>query len=185
MTRDGFTLLEILVVLAVFGLLLVGLSQGLHYGVQAWRTQMRMTQAHGDLNEVDSVVRHIIEVMAPGHGTDPAPMTGGRDVLAMVTELPSAGQVEASLLVDPRHRLVLSWRLYRHAQRLRAAAPPTTEVLATGVSGAEFSFWRPTGGWQPVWNGPDLPALIRVRLTFPPGDLRHWPDIVAAPLLGR
>jgi general secretion pathway protein J len=185
MIRNGFTLLEILVVLVVFGLLVVGLSQGIQYGLQAWRTQVRLTADHGDLNVVDNVLRQMIQVMDAGNAADQAPIVGGGNHLAFVTELPKAGHVEASLLVDPRHRLVLSWRPYLHAQRLRTAPAPTTNVLLAGVSGLEFSFWRPTGGWQPVWNGPDLPALIRVRLIFPPGDPRHWPDIVAAPLLAR
>jgi general secretion pathway protein J len=191
MTRNGFTLLEILVVLVVVGLLLVGLSQGVQYGLQAWRTQVRLTESHGDLDAVDGALREMIEAMDPGNGAGPAPIVGRSDRLDFVTELPESAamrpsrQVEASLLLDGQHRLVLSWRPFLHVQRLRPAPPPTVNVLVAGLSGAQLSFWRPDGGWQSAWTERALPALVRLRLVFPAGDLRHWPDIVAAPLLSR
>ena len=37
MRRNGFTLLKLLVALAVFGLLLTGLTQGMQYGLLGWR----------------------------------------------------------------------------------------------------------------------------------------------------
>ena len=39
--RRGFTLLEMLAVLAVLGLLLAGLSQGIRFGLRAWDMQAR------------------------------------------------------------------------------------------------------------------------------------------------
>lgn len=188
---NGFTLVEILVALVVFGLLLAGLTQGIHYGMQAWQSQVRLSTGPQDLDAVDRTLRHMIEVMDPGDGISPAPVTATRDRLAFITILPNdAGServlhVTAELLVDPARRLVLRWSPDLHAERLRPAPPPTVTELLGNVARLELSFWRPSGGWVTSWNYPDLPALVRIRVVFPEGDPRHWADIVASTSLDR
>jgi general secretion pathway protein J len=94
--------------------------------------------------------------------------------------------MRATLKVDASHRLVLRWWPSLHARRLRPQPPAPTETeLLRGVSRIELSFWRTGGNWVSSWQSADLPALVRVRLQFPRGDPRHWPDIVAAPRLDR
>lgn len=185
----GFTLLELLVVLVVFGLLLAALSQGTQYGLQAWKSQVRVAENHDDLDAVDRALRHMIEFMDPGNGIDPAPISASQGELQFISALPDGvgtlppRPVSAALLVDAAHRLVLRWRPYRHARTLGPAPAPTIAPLLLGVSRLEVAFWRPGGGWISAWPYPQLPALIRIHIVFPAGDPRHWPDIVAAPLL--
>jgi general secretion pathway protein J len=217
--RDGFTLLEILVALAVFGFVLSGLAQGVRYGLQAQKAQASIYGGYGDLDAVGRALRHMIEVMDPGDGVDPAPIAASHDRLEFITTLPnsagpnsagpnsagpnsagpnsagpnSAGPdgagappaqpVEATLLLDQAHRLVLRWRTHLHAERLGPPPTPIATELLHDVARVEISFWRPSSGWVTVWRYAGLPALVRIRLTFPPGDPRHWPDLVAAPLL--
>lgn len=191
MRRNGFTLLELLVALAVFGLLLAGLMQVTQYGLRALDTQMRILGRSEDLDAVDRALRRMIAVMDPGDSLAPPPFAGSRDKVQFVTVLPDAAaglpvrRVEAGLLVDSSHRLVLRWRPWIHAVRLRPAPPPVETELLRGVQGLELAFWHPESGWVGSWRNEDLPALIRIRVLFPPGDLRHWPDIVAAPALRR
>jgi general secretion pathway protein J len=187
---SGFTLLEVLVALTVLGFLLVGLAQGVHFGLLAWSTEEHLTSGNDDFNTLDDMVRHVIEGANPGDDLDPAPFVGTRDQLDCITTLPDAGgptgirQIKATLLVDANHRLMLRWLPYMHAIRLRS--PPATESeLLPGVSRIELAFWRPGSGWISAWRSPDLPTLVRVRLQFPEGDARHWPDIIAAPALDR
>jgi general secretion pathway protein J len=183
----GFTLLEVLVALAVFGLLLAGLTQGMRYGLQARRTQARISANHDDLDAAGRALRHMIERMDPGDGADPAPIAASRDRLEFITSLPDATgspparRVEATLLLDRAHRLILRWRPYLHARPLLPAPEPLTTELVSDVARMEFSYWRPARGWVTDWRFDDLPALVRIRLVFSPGDPRRWPDIVAAP----
>jgi general secretion pathway protein J len=191
MRRDGFTLLELLVAVAVFGLLLAGLTQGTQYVLRARQSQMHILGRSEDLDTVDRVLRQMIAVMDPGDSLTPPPFAGSRDKVEFVTVLPDAAaglpvrRVEAGLLVDSLHRLVLRWRPWIHAVRLRPAPSPVETELLRGVQGLEFAFWHPRGGWVGSWRNEDLPALIRIRVLFPPGDPRHWPDIVAATTLRR
>jgi general secretion pathway protein J len=191
MRSDGFTLLEALLALTVFGLLLAGLTQGMQYGLRAWQSQVRIAGRSEDLDAVDRALRQMIAVMDPGDSLVPPPFTGNRDRLDFVTALPDAATalpvrwVEAALLVDASHRLILRWRPWLHAIRLRGLPPASETELLRDVQGLDLAFWRPGGGWVGVWRGEDLPALIRIRVVFPPGDPRHWPDIVVAPTLDR
>jgi len=185
---DGFTLLEILVALTVLGFLLIGLAQGLHFGLLAWGTEVRLTSGNDGFAILDDMVRHVIEGANPGDDLDPAPFVGTRDQLDCITALPDAvgptgnRHMQVTLLVDANHRLVLRWLPYVHARRLRPLPATETELLR-GVSRIELAFWRPGSGWISAWRSPDLPTMVRVRLHFPEGDARHWPDIVAAPAL--
>lgn len=191
MRRNGFTLLEVMVALVVFGLILAGLNQGMRYGLQAWQTQVRVSSRSSDLDAVSRALRNMIEVMDPGNGVDRAPIAASRDRLAFDTVLPDrtgttgVQRVAAELLVDPAHRLVLRWRPQLHVKWLRPRPPPDVTSLLSGVERLDLAFWRPTGGWMDSWGYPDLPALVRIRVVFPPGDPRHWPDLVVAPVIDR
>jgi general secretion pathway protein J len=187
---SGFTLLEILVALAVFGFLLVGLSQTVRFGLTAWRQGARISVGKTDLEAVDRALRLVVENLAPGEETTRAPIDGTANALTGVTQLrvPGSGlrpvRVEAGLAVSGR-RLVLRWRPKPHGTPFAVAPPPQETTLVNGVSRLAIEYWRPPGSWVSGWHEPDLPLLIRIRLIFGGPDAPRWPDIVVAPLLSR
>lgn len=181
---SGFTLLELLVALTVLGFLLAGLAQGVHFGQLAWASEGHLSRDNDEFDAVDNTLRHLIEAMDPGDDTDPAPFVGNGNSLSCITKLPPVQRIQATLLVDNHHRLVLRWRPYLRAMRLGPPPPPTDTELLRGVSRIELAFWH-GGSWVQDWHSTDLPTLVRIRLVFPASDPRHWPDIVAAPLLDR
>jgi general secretion pathway protein J len=187
---NGFTLLEVLVALVVFGCVIVGLVQGLRFGLQAWRAQARETATVEGYEAVERTLRELVAQMEPGHDDAQAPIVGGTSQLRFISQLPmfvdafSTRQVDATILVDGTQRLVLRWQPYLHAARLRTPSVTVTE-LAQGVAHLALSYWQKRGGWAAQWRNRDLPALIRIHFVFPRGDRRRWPDIVAAPLLDR
>jgi len=69
--QSGFTLLELLAALVVLGLLMVAITQGVRFGVQAWQTQARTVDTQGDLLAVDRTLRGMIERADPGQCTQP------------------------------------------------------------------------------------------------------------------
>jgi general secretion pathway protein J len=189
--RDGFTLLEVIVALVVVGLVLVTLTQGVHFGVLAWRSHTRLAVANGDLNEVDQTLRNLIEAVDPGKdGQDRPTLLAESGAMTFITDLPNAGgsvpsrHVEAMLFVDSGHRLVLRWRPLSAAQGDPTPPSRETEILRN-VSQVRFAFWRRTGDWVSEWRSNDLPAMVRIHLAFIDDKKRHWPDIVVAPLLDR
>lgn len=190
--ENGFTLIEILVVLIVVGLLMATLAQGTQFGLRAWQSQAKMIAERGDLDAVDRSLRTMIERMSPGSYRNEAPVLAGNTrSVAFRTELPmgagalASREAEITIAVDAAHRLQLLWRpYYRHP--VGPLAPPGQAVLLEGVDHIEIAYFQlgagPEGGtWLSAWNTSGLPKLIRIRILFDNVRRARWPDIVAAP----
>ncbi len=187
----GFTLLEVLVALVVLGFLVVGLTQGVQFGFHAWRMQTRVLAERDDLDAVDRALRRLVAQADPGDAVEHPAFNGGPNKLEFITELPAAAdmlatsRVDAALLVNQTHQLILLWTLAPHVERLGPAPPPHATELLRNVDHLELAYWRPAaagGEWQMSWTLPYLPTLVRIRIVFRADDTRHWPDIVVAPM---
>lgn len=184
----GFTLLEILVVLVMFGFLMVVLRQGTQFGLRARTMQTRMLDASDALETTGRVLRNVIEQMDPGTSNRRAIVLGLPHSLSMMTTLPNGAnelasqQVEATLMVDGAHRLLLRWTPWLHAVRLVPPSAPIDSELLGGVDHVDFAYWdQPRNGrgqWVENWRGSPLPALVRIRIAFVAGDRRHWPEMI-------
>jgi general secretion pathway protein J len=193
--QDGFTLLEIVVTLVVLGLLMVTVTEGVRAGLQAWALEGRMDQHAGKLETTDRALRELIERALP---TDPQAtdgFTGNAHVLSFATTLPegygalSTHEADVTLLVSDGHRLELLWRPH-YSRWIVQPPPPSAIPLVDGVQQIDFAYWQPRtafqqGSWLTAWPTRSLPALVRLHVVFPPGDARHWPDIVVAPMRDR
>ena len=181
--EDGFTLLEIIVALVVLGILLVTLSRGTEFGLAAFDRQDRMIGVGGRLEAVDRTLRRLIVGLDPGTATDGNAVVGTRHGLVFRSRLPvgEAGmQADLRLSVDDAHHLVLAWLPHRHAKAVGAPPPPHRETLLDGVDTIDLDYWG-DGAWHTQWKETAPPVLIRIRIVFPYGDARRWPDIVVAP----
>jgi general secretion pathway protein J len=202
----GFTLLELLVALVVFGLLMAGLAQGLRFGLGAWSTQSRVIARDADLDAVERVLRALLGGLDPGRKIDPPNIVGTNAGLAFTAELPrgappgrasggasggasdgpaigdSGRHADMLLHVDAAHRLVLEWLPHLHVRRLGPPPAPVETELLPGIARLELAYWTRDGGWRDAWRDRVPPDLIRVRLIFVAGDARRWPDIVIAPM---
>ncbi|WP_419730939.1 prepilin-type N-terminal cleavage/methylation domain-containing protein [Lichenicola sp.] len=197
----GFTLLEIVVALVVLGILLSTLSQGVQFGLAAFDRQDRMIQTGGRLEAADRTLRRLIEQLDPGTSTDGDSVVGAqhglvfRSPLRIADAAPRANRetpnlqtapepqddlADLRLSVDPAHQLILAWLPHRHVIPAGPVPTPHREVLLTGVDQIDVSYFS-AGVWHTRWSDAEPPDLIRIRLVFPDGDPRHWPDIVAAP----
>lgn len=185
--RDaGFTLLEIVVALVVLGILLVTLTRGVQFGLAAFDRQDHMVETGGRLEAVDRTLRRLVEQLDPGTGSDGNSVVGAPHAMAFRSPIrieagPDGGSLsDLRLSVDAGHRLLLSWVPHRHVIATGPGPAPHQETLLEHVERLELSYYG-GGGWHTQWREPAPPALIRIRIVFPDGDPRHWPDIVAAP----
>jgi len=189
----GFSLLEMLVALALLGLLVGLLHEGLTLGHRVWeragaRLAARIEAVEGAqlvlrdrlaglnpawLNEGDSS-----RVLLEGAPTSMTFFARGADAEASGTfrRLSVAATVEG--------RLELAW----HPDTDRSPLPDWTRApLLGGIAGAEFAYFGPTRTdptprWRDRWQGQEFPPrLVRLRIQFPAGDPRIWPELVVAP----
>jgi general secretion pathway protein J len=192
--EGGFTLLEVLVSLVVLALIILGLAQGLRFGMLAFQRQSTTIGRAADLDAVDRTLRGIIEQIDPGNTHDAPDIRGNAQTVAFTSELPEGAaaalatrEAEIRILVDRAHRLVLRWAPYRHATPVGSPPQPTDTVLLPQVDRITISYWARSGPahWLGTWTSPEVPALIRIRLSFPRASGMTWPDIVVAPQRSR
>lgn len=182
--QSGFTLLEVLVALVVFGFLLLGLGRGVEFGLQAWTRQDRGIAARSELDAVDRTLRTLVTRLDPAR-----PVTGTAHGVAFTSDLPQTAalathEADMAIGVDGARRMTLRWTPHLHARRLTPAPAAQDAELLRGLLRLDIAYWAP-GGWTDSWSAQDPPALIRFRVLFPPNDPRHWADIVTGPLRSR
>ncbi len=188
--RDaGFTLIEIIAALVVFGFLMAALHQGVQFGLTAWRLQNDTIARDADLDVADRLLSNLLTGIAPVGAGDAPSVVGGKTELAFTTALPvRIGDPPTSLadarLVQDHERLVLDLVPHLHALRLGPVPPPVHTVLATGIDTIEFGYWRRADSkWLTSWKGTQPPQLVRLTISLRNG--RHWAPIIAAPNLSR
>jgi general secretion pathway protein J len=196
--QSGFTLLEMLVGLIVLGFLVVGLNQGVRTGLGVWNMQARRVGDVADLASAARVLRMLLNGIpllpaanvTPGSPPLAIAVAGTADRLAFVGDLPNGlgapRRADITLFLTG-DRLVLSWKPHRPELAGTPQASSDAELLR-GIARLQFAYFGPPApdspmGWLTQWDGPILPELIRVQLSFVKGDTRHWPDLIVAPQL--
>jgi general secretion pathway protein J len=196
--QTGFTLLEILVALSVLGLVLIALNHGVQTALGIWIVQSRQITRTKDLDATARTLRTMLTqipvsasaTINPGSPPVAIAFAGKSDELAFVGTLPTGlgtdRYADITLGLDGR-RLVLRWLPHRHELAGPAPMPNVAEIL-DGVGRLDLAYWGPplptaSPTWLAEWEGPSLPNLLRLRLSFAAGDSRRWPDLIIAPRL--
>ncbi len=182
-TDAGFTLLEIMVALVVFGLVMAGISQTFKFGLIAWRQGPARTAEPENLAALDTALTRIIAQSVPGT------MTGLSDRLSFTTRLPPGAGLQsvladAAILAAPDQTLILRYQSHPAGIPLKAPAASQIETLAQGVIIFQAAYLVRKGSaapaWAANWKGNGLPLLVRLHIVLADG--RDWPDLVVAPV---
>ena len=209
LVQRGFTLLEMIVVVAVMGFLMIGLTEGQRFGLRAWKHQADMIADHDQFDAVDRTLRQLLTQVEMRPPAEPG-------ALSFTGNLPAAVAIDTrradmDLLIDQDHQLIVRWAPHRHETPLGNPETPVTTVLLRNVGRMTVGFFQggddpngggapnagspnagasnagaPNGGgeqasWNDQLNAGETPKLIKLTLEFPPGDRRHWPSIIVAP----
>lgn len=186
----GFTLLELLVGMAVFAIMAGIVLGGIRLGVKSWDAAAERTEAMEEMRVSHALLRRQLTSALPLAASRSGGWTlvfeGGPEAVHFVSELPgyvSGGGVHfVSLEIAEGRRgkdLLLKWRSL-HA--LDADAEPDRVVIARDLERASLSYFGAAGrnalpDWGKTWkDARSMPRLVKLEASARGG--ATWPDLV-------
>lgn len=203
-SQTGFTLVELLVVVALLGMISVALFGGIRFGARSWEAGHTRLEALNEVEVAQSVLRRLmgrareVALFDASRDRTAVSFTGRRDAVYFAAPLPAhrgIGGAYGYALRAKRDRdgehLVLAWRLQRPETPPASAEEDYEDetVLLSDVADISFDYYGAPDGdrtadWRDAWDGSDgLPRLVQVRVEFPADDSRYWPPLTIAPAL--
>jgi len=192
--QDGFTLLELIVAVAILALLAVPMTNSVQRGVAIWQT------SHDSVTVSEQVILRRNRIagwlraaypFVPGRtsGAVRYPLVGNQDAMQFLTALhpdttnntfyvahlelandPSASEASARML-----------SLSVATDYESAATFGETSILASGIETAKFTYLgMESGDWLEAWeNKANLPRAVKISVTFF-DKKKVWPELVVA-----
>lgn len=196
------TLIELLIAMALLGLILLVLFSGMRLGTRSWDSADSYAENLGLARVLERFLRAEMSQVMPYRWkmTGQVAFSGERQSMKFVAPLPSRlgnnGDSMISLDIEKSgdgSRMV--WRygpLRQDAADFSSLEEAKSHVLVDGISTSRVSeVWFSYFGaekpgeakhWVEQWDGKNgLPQLIRVQAKLTEG--REWPDFVVAPAL--
>jgi general secretion pathway protein J len=195
----GFTLVELLAAIGLVSLTSVIFLASLHFALKAWERGAAYADRVDRVALVQSYLRRAIEDAYPFFAVREV-TTGDVDFEGTADTLRLLAPAARALGGGGRSRLSLAVVQGRQGLDLVVTATPElagdpastdgAKVLLANVQAVELSYFgrgrsskEPT--WRNQWTGETrLPGLVRIAVSFPPGDTRIWPELVVAPRIG-
>jgi general secretion pathway protein J len=183
--QAGYSLVELMIVLALLGLISLVIAGGLRFGSRVWERTERVVSATEVARGGHALLTALLGRIYPraaAEGADVA-FEGTPDRISFVADARGLARFTLSLKHERNGvSLILTERPEQGGVRERQ------DVLFTGAERVEFAYAEVRGGtaqWTDSWSAkPIMPNLIRVRATFPPGAGR-WPDLIVRPRIDR
>ena len=192
---QGFTLVELLVGLTLMALVSIILFGGMRFGMRAWETGGERVERMTRIELVQTLLRRQLgQARLPSNSAGKAVLafTGQRDRVTFIAPSAARGEADDEFVfilrksdANQRSHLDLAWTPFQAPGSTDPVPVPETAArLMEDVATVEFAYYgvpdpkRPAQWWD-EWDGVSgLPALVRLRLTFPEGDSRRWPDLI-------
>jgi prepilin-type N-terminal cleavage/methylation domain-containing protein len=200
--EDGFTLVELLVSLALLVIMLALISGAMRFGGRAWEVSDQVDRGQTVATFRALLGQRLIESLplmsSDERGVLQLAFHGASDELNFLSPLPSrdglaAGLFSVTLRLAPARDGGRSLSL--DFQPVGSANAPSIgdahrPVRVAGVAQLAIRYYGSPKNigeprWLDEWLGQDaLPRLVAVDVRFPAGDLRQWPLLTAELKLG-
>jgi general secretion pathway protein J len=193
-SEAGFTLVELLVALALFSLLCTLLFGNVRFGMRAWQYGAVHAEQVDHTMVVQGVLRRLIEEAYPlflsGDPTHPhVDFNGKQTSLDFLSSAPTAAGA------GPRYRFLVATDkvagktdlIMMSRPELASAADSTRTILLADIERIELSYFGTTlsdstAQWRDEWlQQAAAPQLVRIRTWFPAHDDRRWPEFLVTP----
>lgn len=186
----GFTLVEVVVALAVLSLIMLATVTGLRTLGNTQATVDRQVDRVSEVRAVSSFLRDSFSAAVTGSGGGGLTLGGGM-AEQTVFEMTEQGDLiwKAVVLFGESYggnylvrlgrrggELVLRWREPDGSSPLLGWNKAPEKTLVSGVDSFEVAYRRaPDGPWFTDWDKAGPPGWVRLRLQV---DGRFWPDLV-------
>ncbi|MFM9862307.1 MAG: type II secretion system protein J [Micropepsaceae bacterium] len=189
--QAGYSLIELVIVLALLGLISVAIAGSLRFGSRVWeRTEQEISAtetARGGHALLGTLLSHLYP-RAAAEGSDTA-FDASADRMTFLTDASSAygaGGVARITFSVKKQRGGVALLLSHQDEQGGASAEE--DVLVAGADGVSFAYGEVKDGvitWSDAWTAKtSFPALIRVRVALPKGK-GVWPDLIVRPRIDR
>ncbi|MBS1103323.1 prepilin-type N-terminal cleavage/methylation domain-containing protein [Gluconobacter sp. Dm-62] len=187
--EQGFTLLEMLVVVVLLGLLFLMLSGSVTFGMRGWARQDMMLDQEAVQSETEQALRRLVGAAEASDGAlsldaERHMFVGREDRTLFVSTLRmpdgQVHEIEIGLGLDRTQRLLLRWRRYRVSD-CTVQDPVHEEVLAASIRALHVRYWNE--GWKTSWTQSALPALVGIQIV--PEHGLPWSEMVIHPVMAR
>jgi general secretion pathway protein J len=191
----GFTLIEVLVSVALLALIATILVASLQLGGHTWQRVTRLAASSEDIAQAQAFLRERLGTVYPDTHVD-GPLATPSFLVSDGSSLEFSGFAPAAstgallryqiAVRGERGALTVRARRDSPSSSVRPSADGTDETLVRDVASLTLQFWQESadspGRWVNSWSAPkDLPRLIRIDVNFPPGDPREWPSLYVEP----
>jgi general secretion pathway protein J len=187
----GFTLIEMLVALALMGLIAVILITSLQIGGHTWQRVMRAASSTEDIAQAQETLRLRLSSIYPDDRADvsrPGFLSSNGASLEFSGAAPDStadGILRYKIAVSASSGAleVRSWPDQDHLAVLSNDSKP--EALLSHVASMAVQFWlkadETPGRWVDRWDQQQVPRLIRIDVAFSADDKRRWPPLYIEP----
>ncbi|MDX1483412.1 MAG: prepilin-type N-terminal cleavage/methylation domain-containing protein [Alphaproteobacteria bacterium] len=193
--QAGFTLLELMVALALVALMAAVLLGGVRFGARVWERSHIQAASGSEVHAIRRFLRErMLAVRAVGApagnegSADPTGFSGDAASLRFVSLMPDyvARGGLYQIEIDGsggggEGGLTLAWWPYGGSKEGPGAGQ---RVLLAGTGAVRVSYFGDPenagdGQWLDAWpESHEPPRLISIKVSFPAGDPRVWPELV-------
>jgi prepilin-type N-terminal cleavage/methylation domain-containing protein len=181
----GFTLLELLVALALTALLMAAVPAALRIGTRAINQAEVLTNDAADRAAIDFVAERLTEAMTlyerGADGRLQVAFSGAANAIGFVTStvMDPRGAAPAGIFLmelgldradGELGRLVLRWQPFRPGQAKTSDLVHQERALLANVSALSFRYFgsavpRAAAAWSDIWTGTEtVPALVEIQV---------------------
>lgn len=192
--QGGFTLIEVLVALALMAMIATILITSLQIGGHTWQRVTRTTSHSDDIAQTQDFLRRRLSTLYPysgrsGYAQRPAFLVADGGNLEFTSDAPDAvatGMMRYRLSVDRSSGNLEIQSRSDVDNSLQNIDQWTTARLLAHVDSLAVQFWLPAnespGRWVDRWDDlTHVPPVIRIDVGLSASDTRQWPPLYIEP----